>query len=57
MTHDTIEFASYADHITFYTYGQSFDKIIEKLEIDMPRIFEWFQHNDFNANPGKFDFY
>ena len=57
MTHDTIEFASYADHITFYTYGQSFDKIIEKLEIDMPRIFEWFQHNGFNANPGKFDFY
>ena len=35
MEYDTIEFASYTDDTTPYTYGQSFDEVIEKLEIDM----------------------
>ena len=38
MEYDAIEFASYADDTTPYTYGQSFDEIIEKLEIDMSKI-------------------
>ena len=38
MEYDVIEFASYADDTTPYTYGQSFDEIIEKLEIDMSKI-------------------
>ena len=56
MEHDTIEFASYAGDTTPYTYVQSFDEIIEKLEIDMSKICEWFHHNGFNANPGIFHF-
>ena len=54
--YDAIEFASHADDTTPYTYGQSFDEIIEKLEIDMPNICEWFHHNGFRANPEKFHF-
>ena len=56
MEYDAIEFASYADDTTPYTYGQSFDKIIEKLEIDMSKTFEWFHHNGFKVNPRKFHF-
>ena len=43
IEYDAIEFASYADDTTPYTYGKSFDKIIEKLETDMLKICEWFQ--------------
>ena len=53
----TIEFASYADDTTPNTYVQSFDEIIEILERDMPNIYEWFHHNRFKANPGKFHFF
>ena len=53
MEYDAIEFASYADDTTLYTYGQSFDQIIEKLEMDMSKICEWFHHNGFKTNPGK----
>ena len=56
MEYYAIEFASYGDDITPYTYGQSFDKIIEKLETDISNICEWFHHNGFKANPGKFHF-
>ena len=56
MEHDTIEFGNYADDTTLYIYGQSFDETSEKLEIDMPKICEWFHHNGFKANPGKFYF-
>ena len=56
MEYNAIEFASYADDTIPYTYGQSFDEIIEKLEIDMSNICEWFHHNSFKANPGKFHF-
>ena len=52
-----MECASYADDTTPYTYGQSFDEIIEKLEIDMYKICEWFHYNGFKANPGKFFFF
>ena len=57
MEYDTIEFASYADNTTPYTYDQNFDEIIEKLEIDMSKICEWFHCNGFNANPGNFFFF
>ena len=56
MEYDAIEFASYGDDTTPYTYGQNFDEIIEKLETDMFNICEWFYHNCFKANPGKFHF-
>ena len=56
MEFDAIKFASCADDTTPYTYGQSFDEIIKKLETDMPNIFEWFHHNGFKANPGKCHF-
>ena len=56
MEYDPIEFASYADDTTPYTYGQSFHEIIEKLQTDMSNIFEWFHHNGFKANPAKFHF-
>ena len=49
MEYDIIEFASYADNTTLYTYGQSFEEIIEKLEIEMSKISEWFHHNGFKA--------
>ena len=42
MEYYAIEFASYGDDITPYTYGQSFDKIIEKLETDISNICECF---------------
>ena len=38
MEYDAIEFAIYADDAASYTYAQSFDKIIEKLETDMSNI-------------------
>ena len=56
MEYDAIEFASYVDDTTPYTYGQSFDEIIEKLETDMSTICEWLHHNGFKSNPGKFHF-
>ena len=54
MEYYAVEFASYADDTTPYTYGQSFDEIIEKLEINcleirMSKICEWFLHNGFKA--------
>ena len=36
-----IQFSSYADDTTPYTYEQSFDEIKEKLETDMSNICEW----------------
>ena len=56
MEYDTIEYISYADDTTPYIYGRRFDGIIEKLEIDMRKTCEWFHHNDFKANPGKYHF-
>ena len=56
MEYGAIEFANYADDTTPCTYGQSFDEIIVKLETDMSNICEWFHHNGFKANPGKFHF-
>ena len=56
MEYDATEFASYVDDTTPYTYGQSFDEIIEKLETDMSTICEWLHHNGFKSNPGKFHF-
>ena len=38
MEHDAIEFARCRDDTTLHTYGQSFDEIIEKLEIDCLEI-------------------
>ena len=54
MEYDAIEFASYGDDNKTYTYVQSFDEIIEKLETDMSNICESFHNNCFKANPGKF---
>ena len=34
IEHHAIEFASYVDYTIPYTYGQSFDQTIEKLETD-----------------------
>ena len=56
MEYDAIEFASYAVDTTPYTYGRSFDEIIEKLVTDMSNICECFHHNVFKANPGKYHF-
>ena len=56
MEYGAIEFAGYADDTTPCTYGQNFDKIIEKLEADMSNICEWFHHNGFKANQEKFHF-
>ena len=56
MEYDTIEFSSYADDITLYTYGQSFNEIVEKLERYMRKTCEWFHYNDCKANPEKFSF-
>ena len=56
LKYDAIEFAGHADDTTPYTYGKSSDEIIDKLEIDMPNICEWFQHNGFRPNPEKFHF-
>ena len=38
------------------TYGQNFDEIIEKLEINISKFCEWFHLNGFKANPRKFHF-
>ena len=56
MEYDAIEFASHADDTTPCTYGQSFDKIIEKTEKDMSKICGWFHHNGFKADLEKFHF-
>ena len=52
--YDTVEFASYVEETTLYSYGQRLDEVIEKLEIDVSKCFEWFYDNSFKANPGKF---
>ena len=57
MEYDAKEFRSFADDTTPYIYGKSFNETIEKLEIDMSTNFEWFYHNGFKANAGKFHFY
>ena len=56
IEYEAIEFAGYPDDTTPYTYGQSFDEIIEKLETDMSNICELFHHNGFKVNSGKFLF-
>ena len=56
MKYDAIEFASYADDTILYTCRLKFDELIWKLELDMFKICEWFHHNGFKANPGKFHF-
>ena len=56
MKDDTIEFASYADDTTSHTCWQSFDEIIEKLDIYMPKICEWFHHYGFKVNLQKIHF-
>ena len=56
MEYGATEFIWYAGYTTPYTYWQSFDEKIEKLEIDKSKICEWFHHNSFKANPGKFHF-
>ena len=40
IEYDALEFASYIDDTTPYSYEQSFDERIEKLEIDMSIIFD-----------------
>lgn len=42
MEYNTKEFDIYADDIISCTYGQSFDEMTEKLEIDISKICEWF---------------
>ena len=54
MEYDTLEFSSHADDITLYTYGQSFNEIVEKLERYMRKTCDWFHDNDSKANPEKF---
>ena len=56
MEYNATEIANYVDDTTPYTHGQSFDDIIEKLEMDMSKIFELLHHKGFKANPGKFHF-
>ena len=56
MEYDTIEFCIYADHITLYTYGQSFNEIVEKLERYMHKTCDWFHDRNCEANPQKFSF-
>ena len=51
MECDAIELATYADCTASYTYGQGFDEIMEKLEIDISNIYDGFQ-----ANSEKFHF-
>ena len=51
MEYDEIEFSNYADDTAPYTYGQSFDEIIEKLG----QICLTFA-NGFKGNPEKFHF-
>ena len=35
MEHDAIEFTSYVEDTTTYTYGQSFDETIAELKINV----------------------
>ena len=52
--YEKLEFASYVEETTFYSYRQRLDEVIEKLEIEVSKFFEWFYDNSFKANPGKF---
>lgn len=51
-----MKYTSYADDTTPYSSGQSCNVIIEKLEIIMSKICEWFHDSGFKANPEKFHF-
>ena len=57
MEYNAIEFAIYTNDTTSYAYGQSFDEIIQNLEIDMSKISEWFYQNDLKAIQEKISFF
>ena len=55
--YDTVEIASHVNpYHHLYSWAKLNDEVIDKLEIDVSKIFERFRHDDFKANPGKFHF-
>ena len=51
-----IDVANYADDTTPYVYESTIEKVIEKLEINGNKIFQWFTDNYLKANPDKCHF-
>jgi len=51
-----IDVANYADDTTPYVYEFTIEKVIEKLEINGNKIFQWFTDNYLKANPDKCHF-
>ena len=50
---DNIDSASYADDNTPYTFDESAEKVVDKLEIVAKILFKWFSDNQMKANPDK----
>ena len=51
-----IEVANYSDDTTPYTYDYTIENVIQKLEINGNKIFQWFSDNYLKANPDKCHF-
>ena len=48
-----IDLANYADDTTPYAYDLELDKVIESLEKNIDKLFDWFSDNFLKANPDK----
>ena len=53
---DNVDFASYANVSTPYTYGKLPNKVLEKSECAFRSAFQWFFNNAMKANPDKYNF-
>ena len=53
---DNVDFASYANVSTQFTYGKLPNKVLEKLECSFRSVFQWFFNNAMKANPDKYNF-
>ena len=50
---ESVNIASYADDTTPYVCLEDIDLIIEKLEVNVNEIFQWFNENSMKGNADK----
>ena len=55
--YDTVEFASYVEETTLYSYGQRLDEVIEKLEIDVSKFLNGFMITVLKPTQESFNLY
>ena len=53
----SFEFTNFADDTTPYECGKNYDKVINKLEDTIEKLFNWFQCKNFKANESTCHFF